>query len=88
MGWLNDFSDDGLMNPCHSREEVLTAKAVAADRFRDDAAVTSVGIGMTEDFSDYAVTITVSTFRAMERMPVRIGSVPVRVAVVDEAIPY
>ena len=75
------------MKPRHSREQVRTAKAAAADRFRDDAAVTSVGIGMTEDRSDYAVTITVSNPRALTRMPVKIGSVPVRVAVVGKAAP-
>jgi hypothetical protein len=73
------------MKQRHSREQVRTAKAAAADRFRDDDAVTSVGIGMTEDRSDYAVTITVSSAQALPRMPLKIGSVPVRVAVVGKA---
>ena len=72
----------------HSREEVRFAKNRAADHFRDDASVTSVGIGITEDQSDYAVTITVSSHQVLSRIPATIGSVPVRTAVAGEAAPF
>lgn len=74
------------MNPIHSREEARSAKQLAAERFRDDVEVTSVGLGMTADRSDYAVTITVANGRVLKRIPRTIGSIPVRTAILGEAL--
>jgi hypothetical protein len=62
----------------HTREEARLAKTEAAARFKDDGDVTSIGIGMTEDRSDLAVTITVRNSKALSRLPRCIGTVPVR----------
>ena len=69
------------MTTRHSREQVRSAKAEAAERFKDDLDVTSVGIGMTEDQKDYAVTITVAHEKVLKKLPSHIGNVPVRAAV-------
>ena len=76
------------MHPRHSRDDARKAKLAAAARFYDDADVTSVGIGMTADRSDYAVTITVASARALKRMPVSILNVPTRVELVGETIAF
>lgn len=60
------------------REQARFAKNAAAERFRHDREITSVGIGMTEDSSDYAITITVLHEGALEKIPDRIGTVQVR----------
>ncbi len=72
------------MSPRHSRDEVRSAKREAVERFQTDKEVTSVGIGMTEDRSDYAVTITVANNRALRKLPLTIGTVPVRGLVTGE----
>jgi hypothetical protein len=69
------------MATTHTREQVRLAKAKAAARFKDDLDVTSVGIGMTEDRKDYAVTITVADEKVLEKLPSHIGNIPVRAAV-------
>lgn len=65
----------------HSADEVRSAKREAASRFGDDEDVTSIGIGVTEDRCDLAVTITVKHERALKRLPQTIGTVPVRTTV-------
>lgn len=73
-------------NLIHSKEDARSAKQLSAERFRDDTEVTSVGLNMTSDRSDYGVTITVANGRALERMPRMISSIPVRTAVCGEAV--
>ena len=65
----------------HSREDARAAKQRAVADLSTDADVTSVGLGMTEDRSDYAVTVTVRNRRALSRIPQTIGTVPVRAVV-------
>lgn len=69
----------------HSADEVRIAKREAASRFEGDEDVTSIGIGVTEDRSDLAVTITVRHKRALKRLPETIGTVPVRTTVTGRA---
>ena len=65
----------------HSREEARTAKVAAVNRFHNDQDVTGIGIGMTEDRSDYAVTVTVANDFALNRIPHKIKGVPVRAVI-------
>jgi hypothetical protein len=65
----------------HTADQVRNAKREAATRFEADKDVTSIGIGVTEDRSDLAVTITVRNKRALRRVPGKIGTVPVRTTV-------
>lgn len=65
----------------HSREEVREAKRAALDHLRNEAGVTSIGIGLTEDEQDYAVTITVDDSKTLDRIPERFGTVRVRTLV-------
>ena len=71
--------------PMHTRDEARRAKLAASEQFRHDTGVTSVGIGWTEDRSDYAVTITIAHPGTRLRIPTSICDVPVRVVVVGEA---
>ena len=72
----------------HSREQARSAKVQAVGRFGDDDEVTSVGLGVTEDHSDYAVTITVSSGTALRRLPKQIDGVPVLACVTSESSLY
>lgn len=74
--------------PAHTREDARRAKLVAADRFRDDREVTSIGLGWTEDRTDYAVTFTLSNADARCRIPARICDVPTRVVIIGNAIAF
>jgi hypothetical protein len=62
----------------HSKDEARVAKQLAVSELAGNSDITSVGIGMTEDKSDYAVTITAKTLNALKFIPARFGSVPVR----------
>jgi hypothetical protein len=59
------------------------AKEEAKARFGHLDAVSSIGIGMTEDRSRYAITISVSDEGARIIIPASIAGVPVRTALVS-----
>ena len=58
------------------------AKEEAKARFGHLDAVSSIGIGMTEDRSKYAITISVADDHARVIIPASIAGVPVRTAIV------
>lgn len=66
------------MTTKHSKDEARLAKQIAVSELAGNSDITSVGIGMTEDRSDYAVTVTAKTLNALKVIPARFGDVPVR----------
>lgn len=78
----------GDWTPAHTREDARLAKRVATDRFRDDREVTSIGLGCTEDRTDHAVVITISSPNARRRIPASICDVPTRIVLTGDAIAF
>lgn len=65
----------------HSKDEVRSAKAVLNSQIGNLGGITGVGIGMTPDRDDYAITVTVQTEDDRDKIPSEVEGVMVHVVV-------